>query len=393
MTSFSAIAVPGPHDIDDVATPHHGWTRRYELANAYLEEDNGHADFNSRNLDDYLSNRRIPLPERSRVDDFILVRTSDWDNEPLEIGLGEQDFDDVTDDIVGYIKCQSDTDTNPRNVTVVIMIDHHYRRRGIGSAALEFIRDYAATQQWSTMHAWVRCQPDESDNAVRPHRPGGGVDPSDPIVHFLSSRDFRLDIVEKEWVLDLQDDKLPHRLKELSRGIDLEGYQIVVELSADENTVTEDYVEAMNAFHRDAPSSGAEHPPSYSRDEMVQQARAFVASGWSAVESRLLDKAGKIVGLTEVSFKKNGTQALHGATWVHHDHRGKRLSLALKIANTLALLTNYPQLTVVATEIAEENEAMQRINQELGFTPGSATTQWSSFYNQRSWNTVPPVAY
>jgi GNAT superfamily N-acetyltransferase len=86
---------------------------------------------------------------------------------------------------------------------------------------------------------------------------------------------------------------------------------------------------------------------------------------------------GKIAGLTELLWNPHKpTFAQQGITAVWPQYRGKRLGRWLKARLLEKLVQERPQVTIVRTENADSNDAMLKINTELGFKPYLAELVW-----------------
>ncbi len=94
-----------------------------------------------------------------------------------------------------------------------------------------------------------------------------------------------------------------------------------------------------------------------------------------AVARRLED--GRLVGFTDLSWHPKRPSILSQAgTGVHQESRGLGLGRWLKAAALQRALQRNPEARFVRTENADMNAAMRRINEDLGFKPYTATTQW-----------------
>ncbi len=86
---------------------------------------------------------------------------------------------------------------------------------------------------------------------------------------------------------------------------------------------------------------------------------------------------GRLVAYTELNVPDLDSRVVaQQGTVVLPEHRGRRLGLTVKLANTLALLDAYPQAETVQTSNASENEHMIAVNEALGFRPAERSTIW-----------------
>jgi hypothetical protein len=67
---------------------------------------------------------------------------------------------------------------------------------------------------------------------------------------------------------------------------------------------------------------------------------------------------------------------LQWGTFVHREHRGKRLGLATKAANLRAVQKAFPDKKRIVTQNAETNEFMVSINVLMGFEPAEASAEF-----------------
>jgi mycothiol synthase len=89
------------------------------------------------------------------------------------------------------------------------------------------------------------------------------------------------------------------------------------------------------------------------------------------------NETGKIAGLTELLWNPHKPTFAHqGITAVWPQYRGKRLGRWLKAELLKKLIAERPDVTIVRTENADSNDAMLKINTELGFKPYLAEHVW-----------------
>ena len=63
-------------------------------------------------------------------------------------------------------------------------------------------------------------------------------------------------------------------------------------------------------------------------------------------------------------------------TYVHRDHRGHRLGLAVKAANLRAVQERFPERTVLSTTNSPANRPMLAINEMMGFRPVESSVEF-----------------
>jgi hypothetical protein len=106
-------------------------------------------------------------------------------------------------------------------------------------------------------------------------------------------------------------------------------------------------------------------------ERIAAMGRRFVET--FAVEQR----SRRLVGHTQVQVSKEAARvAYQQDTLVLREHRGHRLGLRLKAANTLALTQVSPRTHVVRTWNAEENRPMLAVNELIGYVRDGFLREW-----------------
>lgn len=104
-----------------------------------------------------------------------------------------------------------------------------------------------------------------------------------------------------------------------------------------------------------------------------------VGRGRRAYHTGVIHEAsGALAGYTSVSKTTgNPEYALQGMTVVHHEHRGHRLGLLLKLANLARVREHEPAVRLVETTNAEDNHPMIAVNSTLGYVPCDRWVSWT----------------
>jgi GNAT superfamily N-acetyltransferase len=101
------------------------------------------------------------------------------------------------------------------------------------------------------------------------------------------------------------------------------------------------------------------------------------AMGRSLYETVALSPDGTVVAQSTLAVARGeGTDVFQWGTFVHREHRGHRLGLAVKAANIRAVQEAHPDKRRITTQNAESNDFMVDINKEIGFEPVEDSAEW-----------------
>ena len=105
---------------------------------------------------------------------------------------------------------------------------------------------------------------------------------------------------------------------------------------------------------------------------------ALVGAGRRISEALAIAPDGTVAAQSTLSVPPAGsrTDVSQWGTFVHRDHRGRRLGLAVKAANLRAVQQAHPEMRRVVTQNAETNEWMVAINELMGFEPVEASVEF-----------------
>jgi GNAT superfamily N-acetyltransferase len=190
-----------------------------------------------------------------------------------------------------------------------------------------------------------------------------------PAVKFYESLGFRCAYVETRSVLQLGSVDW-HALGEMARGIGA-GYRIEYHPGGPSDDLIESYAIAK-AEVRDPEESDLElRPSSYDPQRLRDSLDCLHRRGMKPyIVLAIHEKTDEVAGLTEVVVPaQHPTRADQYDTIVVPDHRGYGIDRAIKARMLFELRSAEPGLTEVQTWNAPDNEAMLKVNAELGFQP------------------------
>lgn len=133
----------------------------------------------------------------------------------------------------------------------------------------------------------------------------------------------------------------------------------------------------MGQLGVDAPTGAVDFEEETITPERLDERLATVrAMGRELFETVALDDDDQVVAQTTLVAPTDGTtDAWQWGTFVHREHRGHSLGLAVKTANLRAVQAAHPEVRRVTTQNAETNDWMIAINQLMGFEAVEASTE------------------
>jgi GNAT superfamily N-acetyltransferase/predicted GNAT family acetyltransferase len=196
-----------------------------------------------------------------------------------------------------------------------------------------------------------------------------------PAVAFYESLGFTREYVETRSVLDLTSVDWAE-LTEMSTGIGA-GYHLEFYPGGPPDDLMESYARAK-AEVRDV-EDGELRPSSYDPERLRDSLDTLHRRGMKPyIVLARHEQSGEVAGLTEVVVPaQHPTRADQYDTIVAQDHRGYGIDRAIKARMLLELRSAEPELAEVQTWNAQANEAMLKVNAELGYRPDRDWCEYS----------------
>ncbi|AEQ06798.1 GNAT family N-acetyltransferase [Corynebacterium pseudotuberculosis 258] len=118
-------------------------------------------------------------------------------------------------------------------------------------------------------------------------------------------------------------------------------------------------------------------PRPWTRKRLEQAAETTLRRG-NQVVSTVLISQGKAIAFSEVSRRADASPSVseQNFTIVLRDYRGKALGTLIKTLCIKEALRRWPHIKRIYTEMATYNDAMQTVNNQLGFTHVAAIRAW-----------------
>ncbi|MEV4545034.1 GNAT family N-acetyltransferase [Micromonospora echinaurantiaca] len=196
-----------------------------------------------------------------------------------------------------------------------------------------------------------------------------------PAVAFYEALGFTREYVETRSVLDLSTVDWAE-LAEMATGVGA-GYHLEFCPGGPPDDLIEAYARAK-AEVRDV-DDGELRPSSYDPERLRDSLDCLHRRGMKPyIVLALHEQSGEVAGLTEVVVPaQHPTRADQYDTIVVQDHRGYGIDRAIKARMLLELRSAEPELAEVQTWNAQANEAMLKVNAELGYRPDRDWCEYS----------------
>ncbi len=390
--------------LDRPCTP--AWQTVYDLQSASAVEDTGHNDAMVENVERYRKNCSVTedseLYSRER---YVVVVDGGWKQalaesdaalvaQGYECEISDEDFDAVpAADIAGYCSFGWARKTNLDNGHFFIYLWPDVRRRGLGTALLEWSVEYLRGKGRSVFLCYVPVLPVEEGDGPDAAGADGRACPAGPGGEFLNAHGFTVTYVEKHsglWQLD--DPQMRSKVRAVaqqqlaqSRPHWETDYELVFFTPQPPAELLGKVAEMFNHFDADMPRPEGIEPTPINPQTVQQWYRESRNKGFDSYMCVAVHRdSGQYVGFSEIEWSSGSGGAYQEGTWVHRDHRGKRLGIALKCANLEAILAGSdtraddgaPTLARIHTENGSDNPHMLAINDTLGFEVKYYTGVW-----------------
>ena len=128
----------------------------------------------------------------------------------------------------------------------------------------------------------------------------------------------------------------------------------------------------------DAPTGEVDFEEEQMTPERFAERQAMIAAmGRTVLETLAIAPDGTVAAQSTLSAPlDDSTDVWQWGTFVHREHRGRKLGLATKAANLRALQTRFPAMRRIVTQNAETNDHMVRINVQMGFEVVEASAEF-----------------
>ena len=128
----------------------------------------------------------------------------------------------------------------------------------------------------------------------------------------------------------------------------------------------------------DAPTGAVDfEEEAFTPERLRERREAAAAMGRSVYETLALTADRQVAAQSTLAVPtRGGTDVFQWGTFVHREHRGHRLGLAVTSHNLRAVQRAHPGLSRVTTQNGETNDYMVAINETMGFAPVEVSAEF-----------------
>jgi GNAT superfamily N-acetyltransferase len=245
---------------------------------------------------------------------------------------------------------------NTDKAHVDVTVDPPARRRGVGSQLVEHLVARARAAGRTELLAEAKIPLDEQES--HPHR------------LFAQAHGFASANVEVVRHQAVPVDVVLLDAWAASAAERSAGYRIETHVNEFPDELTASLCVLLGQLSVDAPTGDVVFEEEVITPERF--AERYVAAADAArdlFETVAVTPDGVVAAQTTISVSHTSPDAFQWGTFVHRQHRGHRLGLAVKVANQRAVQARWPHVRRTTTQNAETNSWMIAINETMGFVP------------------------
>ena len=282
-----------------------------------------------------------------------------WSTAHVSWTSGRGDQDDVflsatvDGEVVGMAMVSLPRFDNTHIATTEFFVHPRHQRTGVGTALLNDVAERARAAGRTVLMAAPYSPVD---------RPGTGE-------AFLTKHGFELGIAEMSRVCDLVETEHTWPTLTAEAATRHAGYRIEPWQDRIPEPLVDGYCRMGEAFNDQAPLGELDlEAEVWTPERVAERDERFVATGRRQFGVLAYAADETCVATTELFVNEVASwRALQGGTLVIPGHRGRRLGLALKLANLRAVRERFPDCRYVFTVVAGVNAPMNAVNELLGF--------------------------
>lgn len=273
--------------------------------------------------------------------------------------------------VVGFAVAYLSLHDNLDKCWIDVTVDPLEQHRGYGRALLEHVHQVVTDAGRTTVVAEAPLPFDKvGDHRTRRFAEAAGFTLSN--VEIVRHLDLplpieRLDVWEAQAAVKGSDYKIQTYVNEIPENLVTSLVVLIGQLGVDAPTGDVDWEEEK-----------------ISPERFLQSRACLVAAGRTMYETVAIAPDGTVAAQSTISVPPPGRlDASQWGTFVHREHRGRSLGLAVKTANLRAVQAAHPEVRRVQTQNAETNDWMVAINVLMGFEAVEASVEFVRRGRQR----------
>jgi GNAT superfamily N-acetyltransferase len=235
-------------------------------------------------------------------------------------------------------------------------VDPVHQRRGAGTALVDAATETVARHGRSIVLVEVAT-------------PMGG--PESPALRLARRAGFRTGVVNDVKVVDL--DATEHLWQPIlaETKAAAEGYTLRSWRQVCPDDLVDGYCALLASFVEETPTGDLDvEPELWDEQRLREKEERFRRAGRHETTTVVVAPDGDVVGLTEAMVSAHAPdRGFQGGTIVSAAHRGHRLGLRMKVTNQVLVREEFPDCRTLLTSNADVNDAMNAVNDRLGFRP------------------------
>lgn len=301
---------------------------------------------------------RESMPQWTHQEFLGAFRSPDSGERQMVLGA----FDGDT--LLGFVGLWFPLLDNLDKVYVELHVDPPARRQGVGRALLAEVEDLARRDDRTMLLTESKVPPGQREtHGYRRFAEANGYEYSNvEVVRHLP--------------LPIPDEQLQAWVDKAAERHD--GYEIRTYVDAFPDELAESLCTLLGQLAVDAPTGLVDfEEEDFNVDRLKERYETTAAMGRSLYETVAISPDGEVVAQSTLAVAKGeGSDVFQWGTFVHREHRGHRLGLAVKVANIRAVQDAHPDKTRITTQNAESNDFMVNINKEIGFAAVEDSMEW-----------------
>ncbi len=288
----------------------------------------------------------------------------------------------AADDVAGVAVLHLPQTGNHHLGHVDVLVRPGVRRQGVGSALATRAEQALADEGRTVAISYVASTPEPpaGPDALEPPTGTGRIPAHAPSTRLALRHGYRLEQVSRHSVLTVPDDLTQTAAaRDAALAVAGEEYRLHVWHDDVPSQWRAGMADLLSRMLSDIPTGDLSYGDDLWDVARVERWLATYTERAMHVTLTVAEHTptGTLTAFTELAYPQPEVPfAFQEGTLVRADHRGRRLGMAVKAQNLLAVRERRPGLRRIHTDNAQENSFMLAINVALGFAPAGVWAAW-----------------